>query len=77
MFLVSSILTDFRQNTNPSAQCFSFYRLFQIECYSSHAPFAKCPFGLLRSFATTFAHKKALPSSLCIQLIPHASMIIT
>ena len=27
--------------------------------------------------ATTFAHKKALPSSLCIQLIPHASMIIT
>ena len=31
--------------------------------------------GLLRSYATTFAHKKALPSSLCIQIFPHASMI--
>ena len=46
-------------------------------CYSSHAPFAKRPFGLLRSVATVFAHKKALPSSLWIKVIPHASMIIT
>ena len=44
--------------------------------YSSHAPFAKRLFRLLRSYATIFAHNKALPSSLCIQPIPHASMII-
>ena len=44
--------------------------------YSSLAPFAKRSFGLPRNYATTFAHKKALPSSLCIQVIPHASMII-
>ena len=37
----------------------------------------KTPFGLLRSCAPIFAHKKALPSSLCIQVIPHASMVIT
>ena len=45
--------------------------------YSSYAPFAKRPFGLLRSYTTIFAHKKALPTSLYIQVIPHASMIIT
>ena len=32
--------------------------------------------GLLCSYTTIFAHKMALPSSLYIPLIPHASMII-
>ena len=35
----------------------------------------KTPFGLLRSYAPIFAHKKALPSSLCIQISLHARMI--
>ena len=51
--------------------------LWYLKSIRSPAPFAKRPFGLLRSVATIFAHKKALPSSLCIQVIPHASMNIT
>ena len=45
--------------------------------YSSHALFAKRPLVFSVAIATVFAHKKALTSSLCIQVIPHASMIIT
>ena len=63
--------------TGCKTTCYCNFTPCFINCYSSHAPFAKRSFGLPRSFATTFAHKKALPSSLCIQLIPHASMIIT
>ena len=63
--------------TGCKTTCYCNFTPCFINCYSSHAPFAKRPFGLPRSFATTFAHKKALPSSLYIQLIPHASMIIT
>ena len=65
-------ITDRKKATNSIQRQNSAARLLQFTC-----AIRKTPSGLLRSYAPIFAHKKALPPSLCIRVIPHASMIIT